>query len=237
MPVAWITWLCTDGVLVPPANGPLALFSPQLDPLRNRFHHFDSCMCVRSVCSLMWLPLTGSRLQASPAPSAIRLLVLCSLDPHLAIHLSVSSSPQALPFIRLPSFHSLFPSLHRPSIVLALLFFPPHPSPPPLSSTPGWILPWCVSTAHLFLPSPLSHLHLILLSFPSVLPSPPNTTPVCPFISPRLTVLFLTSASLTHTHPTTRSRLCPHSNSLVHYLDVPISGRLPFVTLAPPPSQ
>lgn len=46
MPMALIIYPYTDGMLVPPANGSLALFSPQLEPLKNRFHHFDSDMRV-----------------------------------------------------------------------------------------------------------------------------------------------------------------------------------------------
>lgn len=38
---ALITYPDTDGMLVPLANGLLALFSPQLDALRSRFPHFD----------------------------------------------------------------------------------------------------------------------------------------------------------------------------------------------------
>lgn len=194
-PMAWITWPCTDGALVPPANEPLALFSPQLDPLRNRFQHFDSSVCIRSVCSLMWLPSASesSTIRFSPPCNA-----LSRSPPGHPSHPPLRLSPSS---VCPHSIHSLLPLLH-PSIVLALLFSPSHPSPPLLPSTPGWILPWCVSTAHSFCPSflILLHLHLILLSFPFVLPSPPNTTPVCSFISPCLTVLFLTSASVTHTH-------------------------------------
>lgn len=44
-----------DGMLVPPANGLLALFSPQLDALRDRFPHleFDAWVRAYLVCGLI----------------------------------------------------------------------------------------------------------------------------------------------------------------------------------------
>lgn len=218
-PVARITWPCTDGALVPPANGPLALFSRQLDPLRNRFHHFDSCVCL----TFVQLDVTASNRKpsASETSSNIRFSPPCN---------ALSPSP------------------------------PDHASHPPLRLFPSSVCRHSSTCFHCSIPRPLccpssfSHLTHHLLCCPQPLvgfscgvchcslirpiapqpPPPPTTTPVCPFISPCLTVLYLTSASLTHTSH--NSVLSVSSlNTLVHYLDVPISGRLPFVTLAPPP--
>lgn len=124
-PVAWIAWLCTDGAT---CKWAVSLLSPQLEPLRNRFHHFDSYECSER----LRLDASASTRKSSASDSGTVHFVMHFLDPHLAIHLILPSGSRLHPSALIPLLASIAPSV-RPSLLPPLF--------PPSSSTPGWILP------------------------------------------------------------------------------------------------
>lgn len=206
-PVAWITWPCTDGALVPPANGPLALFSPQLDPLGNRFHHFDSCVCLAFV--QLHVTASNRKPSASETSSNIRFSPPCNaLSPSPPDHTSH-------PPLR------LFPSSvcrHSPTCFHCSI---PRPSCCPSS--------FSHLTHHLLrCPQPLvgfsrgvCHCSLIRPIAPQPPPSSPSLLPFCPLLAAHHDTCLSIHLSLSY---------CPLPHLCVTHTHIPQLGLVSVLT-------